>query len=62
MGFFARLFVTPAPDMDDYERRQNHPSISDPVYSSDSAEWLAAHETRDATTPVALHPASHRAA
>ena len=62
MGFFARLFVTPAPDMDDYERRQNHPSISDPVYSSDSAEWLAAHENRDATTPVALHPASHRAA
>ena len=56
------MLVTPAPDVDAYERRQNHPSIVEPEHSSDSAEWLAAHENRDATTPVALHPASYRAA
>ena len=47
LGFFARLMMTPTPDMDTYERGQNHPFIENPVLSSESGEWLASHDAQD---------------
>jgi len=38
------------------EQQQNHPLIKDPIYSSDSEEWRAAHDKQDDTRPVPLRP------
>lgn len=46
LGFFARMLMTPAPDVDAWEKEWNHPMIPDPVYSTDSEEWLALHANR----------------
>ena len=42
--FFVKMLMTPTPNMDKYEREHNHPLILNPVYSSDSDEWLAEHD------------------
>ncbi|MFQ5741712.1 MAG: hypothetical protein ACE5JX_22160 [Acidobacteriota bacterium] len=41
IGFFAKMLMTPTPNMEEYEEQQNHPLLKNPVYSSDSEEWLA---------------------
>ncbi len=54
--FFAKMLVTPTPNMEKYEQQQNHPLIKDPIYSSDSEEWRAAHDKQGDTLPVPLRP------
>ncbi|MEE8151264.1 MAG: NmrA family NAD(P)-binding protein [Nitrosomonadaceae bacterium] len=61
MQFFIKMLMTPAPDMESYEQQQNYPLIKKPDYSSDSEEWLAAHDQQDNTSLVSLHPAQHLA-
>ena len=58
--FFARLMMMRTPDMDRYGRRQNHASIENAVYSSDSDEWLAAHAGQDEGKTVSLDAARKR--
>ena len=55
MQCFARMLVTPAPDIDEYERRQDHPSIENPEFSSESEEWIASHDGQDRLLPVSLN-------
>jgi NAD(P)H dehydrogenase (quinone) len=45
-GFFARMLMTPTPNMEKYEQQQNHVLIKNPVYSSNSREWLSKHDIR----------------
>ena len=40
---FAQILITPVPDMQGYERNQNHPSVSQPTYASKAATWIASH-------------------
>ncbi len=41
--FFIKMLLTPAPDMDSYERGQDHVLLREPEYTTDSEEWLAGH-------------------
>ena len=41
--FFIKMLLTPAPDMDSYERGQDHVLLREHEYTTDSAEWLAIH-------------------
>ena len=41
--FFIRMLLTPAPDMDGYERGRDHALLRDPEYTTGSEEWLAEH-------------------
>ncbi len=50
--FFIKMLMTPAPNMDQYEQQQNYPLIKNPMYSSDSDEWLASHDNRHAVASV----------
>jgi uncharacterized protein YbjT (DUF2867 family) len=54
--FFVKMLLTPAPDMEEYEKGQNHPLIHEPVYSPDSEEWLASHREEQGTSPIPLRP------
>ncbi len=40
---FAQILLTPAPDWDRYEGRQNHPKVGQPVYAPDFAAWVESH-------------------
>ena len=61
MQFFARMLMTPAPDMDAYEQQQDYPLIKNPDYSSDSDEWLTAHDQQDGASSVSLLPIHRKA-
>ena len=61
MQFFVKMLMTPAPDMERYEQQQDYPLIKNPGYSSDSEEWLIAHNQQDATSYVSSHPTHHLA-
>ena len=41
LAFFARMVLTPTPNMERYERGQDHPYIENPAYSMETKEWLA---------------------
>ena len=41
--FFIKMLLTPAPDMDSYERAQDHVLLRVPEYTTASEEWLAEH-------------------
>ena len=41
--FFIKMLLTPAPDMDRYERKQSHVLLQEPEYTTASEEWLAEH-------------------
>lgn len=45
--FFIKMLLTPTPDMEKYERQQGHPLISDPVYCSDSSDWISVRDKTD---------------
>ncbi|MCZ6627503.1 MAG: NmrA family NAD(P)-binding protein [SAR324 cluster bacterium] len=53
LAFFARMVLTPTPDMERYERGQNHAAIENPAYSMETREWLASHEPQAAIGPRA---------
>ena len=40
---FAQILITPAPNLDRYERRQNHPRVSQPAYAPDFEAWVESH-------------------
>ncbi len=42
--FFMKMLLTPAPDMDSYERGQDHVLLREHEYTTDSEEWLAIHD------------------
>lgn len=50
--FFVKILMTPTPDMNKYEQQQNHPSIMNPVYSSDSDAWLTEHGKSSETSVI----------
>ena len=41
--FFIKMLLTPAPDVDSYERRRDHVLLQEPEYTTESEEWLAEH-------------------
>lgn len=41
--FFIKMLMTPAPDMDSYERRRDHALLREPEFTTASEEWLAEH-------------------
>ena len=41
--FFINMLLTPAPDMDSYERGQGHVLLREPEFTTSSEEWLAVH-------------------
>ena len=41
--FFVKMLLTPAPDMDRYERGRDHVLLREPEYTTASEEWLAEH-------------------
>ncbi len=41
--FFIKMLLTPAPDMDSYERERDHALLQEPEYTTASEEWLAEH-------------------
>jgi len=41
--FFIKMLLTPAPDMDGYERGRDHALLREPEYTTGSEEWLAEH-------------------
>jgi len=41
--FFIKMLLTPTPNMDKVQRNQNHVSIVNPIYSSDSDAWHKEH-------------------
>ena len=53
LAFFARMVLTPTPNMERYERGQNHPYIEYPAYSMETKEWLASHEPKATAGPRA---------
>lgn len=59
MQFFIKMLMTPAPEIDAYERQQDYPLIKEPDYSSASREWLASHDNQIETSPVSLHDIHH---
>jgi NAD(P)H dehydrogenase (quinone) len=61
MQFFAKMLMTPAPDLHDYEQQQEYPLIKAADYSSDSEEWLTAHNQQDETSIVSMRPMLHLA-
>lgn len=61
MQFFIKMLMTPAPDLDDYEQQQDYPLIKEADYSSDSDEWLTAHDQQDETSSVSSRPMLHLA-
>ncbi len=46
LAFFARMVLTPTPDMERYERGRDHPYIENPAYSMETTEWLASHQPK----------------
>lgn len=61
LQFFAKMILTPAPNMEEYEKGQNHPLVRDPVYSPDSAEWLASHGENEGASPIPIRPFQRQA-
>lgn len=43
LSFFAKMLLTPAPDMVAYEARHHHALLDSPVYATDSEEWRSSH-------------------
>ena len=41
--FFIKMLLTPAPDMDSYERGRDQVLLREPEYTTASEEWLAEH-------------------
>jgi NAD(P)-dependent dehydrogenase (short-subunit alcohol dehydrogenase family) len=41
--FFVKMLLTPAPDMDGYERRRNHVLLREPLYAPEAEEWQVTH-------------------
>lgn len=58
--FFAKMLMTPALNVEKYERQQNHPLIKSPVFSSDSDEWLRSHDKQKGGTRVSFSPVAAR--
>jgi len=46
-GFLLKMFLTSAPDMEDYAVQQNQPLIKNPCYAADSQAWMATHNHQD---------------
>ena len=42
LGFAIKMLLTPAPDLDRWERERGHPMIKNPVVAPDSPEWRRA--------------------
>ena len=45
---FARIVLTPTPNISAYERRQNHPLLKDPKYGLDYDPWRRTHAVSNA--------------
>ena len=50
LGFFAKMLLTPAPDMQAYEERHHHALLRSPIYATDSEEWRDSHLSSTAVT------------
>jgi NAD(P)H dehydrogenase (quinone) len=61
MQFFAKMLMTPVPDLHDYEQQQDYPLIKEADYSSDSDEWLTAHDQQNGASSLSLLPTRQRA-
>lgn len=46
LGRLLRAMLMRTPDMDAFEREQNHPPLSDPVFANGSQEWRSSHLLR----------------
>ena len=45
---FTQILITPVPDLDSYERRQNHPGVTEAAYSPEFAAWVESHSPEGA--------------
>jgi hypothetical protein len=43
-GFMARMMLTRAPDLEQWERSQGHPLLADSTLAMESPEWRKAAE------------------
>ena len=48
VSFFAKMLLMPTPNMDAFERGQEHVLLGDPLYARDSEEWVISHDQTNA--------------
>jgi hypothetical protein len=56
LGRLLRAMLMRTPDMDAFEREQNHPPLSDAVFAKDAPEWQRTHQKGDSPLFERVNP------
>ena len=56
LGRLLRAMLMRTPDMDAFEREQNHPPLSDAVFAADAPEWQRTHQKGDSPLFERVNP------